>query len=51
MYFPIILNICILAYAVRFEGTRITTLMLLAGKSLHECLMEYDKAKAKETNK
>jgi uncharacterized membrane protein YphA (DoxX/SURF4 family) len=30
MYFPIILNICILAYAVRFEGTRITTLMLLA---------------------
>lgn len=30
MYFPIILNICILAYAVRFEGTRITTFMLLA---------------------
>jgi len=30
MYFPIILNICILTYAVRFEGTRITTLMLLA---------------------
>ncbi|MBS0030099.1 hypothetical protein ACTJJ0_21680 [Chitinophaga sp. 22321] len=30
MYFPIILNICILAYATRFEGTRITTLMLLA---------------------
>jgi uncharacterized membrane protein YphA (DoxX/SURF4 family) len=30
MYFPIILNICILAYAVRFEGTRITTLMVLA---------------------
>jgi uncharacterized membrane protein YphA (DoxX/SURF4 family) len=30
VYFPIILNICILAYAVRFEGTRITTLMLLA---------------------
>lgn len=28
--FPIILNICVLAYAVRFEGTRITTLMLLA---------------------
>ena len=23
MYFPIILNICILAYAVRFEGTRV----------------------------
>lgn len=30
MYFPIILNICVLAYAVRFEGTRIVTLMLLA---------------------
>ena len=29
-YFPVILNICILAYATRFEGTRITTLMLLA---------------------
>ncbi len=29
-YFPIILNICVLAYATRFEGTRITTLMLLA---------------------
>ena len=28
-YFPIIPNICILAYATRFEGTRITTLMLL----------------------
>lgn len=30
LYFPIILNICILTYATRFEGTRITTLMLLA---------------------
>jgi uncharacterized membrane protein YphA (DoxX/SURF4 family) len=30
LYFPIILNICVLAYAVRFEGTRIATLMLLA---------------------
>ena len=29
-YFPIILNICVLSYATRFEGTRITTLMLLA---------------------
>ncbi len=28
--FPIVLNICVLAYATRFEGTRITTLMLLA---------------------
>jgi uncharacterized membrane protein YphA (DoxX/SURF4 family) len=30
LYFPIIFNICVLAYATRFEGTRITTLMLLA---------------------
>ena len=30
IYFPTVLNICILAYATRFEGTRITTLMLLA---------------------
>ncbi len=29
-YFPIILNICVLTYAVRFEGTRVSTLMLLA---------------------
>jgi len=28
--FPIILNICVLAYAVRFEGTRAATFMLLA---------------------
>ena len=30
LYFPIIFNICVLAYATRFEGTRITTLMVLA---------------------
>ncbi|RFS17074.1 DoxX family protein [Emticicia sp. C21] len=30
LYFPIILNICILTYATRFEGTRITTFMVLA---------------------
>ncbi|MEO6453250.1 MAG: hypothetical protein ABIN97_04220 [Ginsengibacter sp.] len=34
MYFPIILNICILTYAVRFEGTRMTTIMLLANAYL-----------------
>lgn len=28
--FPIILNICVLTYAVRFEGTRAATFMLLA---------------------
>ena len=30
LYLPIILNICVLTYATRFEGTRIATLMLLA---------------------
>lgn len=30
VYFPIILNICVLTYATRFEGTRIATLMLMA---------------------
>ncbi len=30
LYFPMIFNICVLAYATRFEGTRITTLMVLA---------------------
>src|SRR5262245_18710358 len=29
LYFPIIVNICVLTYAVRFEGTRIATLMVL----------------------
>jgi uncharacterized membrane protein YphA (DoxX/SURF4 family) len=43
MYFPIILNICILAYAVRFEGTRITTLMLLANSYL--LCWDYDRLK------
>jgi hypothetical protein len=28
--FPIILNICVLTYAVRFEGTRAATFLLLA---------------------
>ena len=30
IYFPIILNICILTYSTRFAGTRIVTIMLLA---------------------
>lgn len=30
LYLPMIINICVLAYATRFEGTRIATLMLLA---------------------
>lgn len=43
IYFPIILNICILAYAVRFEGTRIATLMLLA--NLYLLCWDYDRLK------
>ena len=43
LYFPIILNICVLAYAVRFEGTRITTLMLLANVFL--LAWDYDRLK------
>ena len=41
MYFPTILNICILAYATRFEGTRITTLMLLA--NIYLLCWDYDR--------
>ena len=41
LYFPIIVNICVLAYAVRFEGTRITTLMLLA--NLFLLVWDYDR--------
>ena len=43
LYFPIILNICVLAYSVRFEGTRITTFMLLA--SLYLLFWNYDRLK------
>lgn len=43
LYFPTILNICILAYATRFEGTRITTLMLLA--NLYLLWWDYDRLK------
>ena len=43
MYFPIILNICVLAYAVRFEGTRITTLMVLA--NLYLLCWDYNRIK------
>ena len=41
IYFPIILNICVLTYAVRFEGTRIATLMLLA--NLFLLVWDYDR--------
>ncbi len=43
LYFPTILNICILAYATRFEGTRLTTLMLLA--NLYLLWWDYDRLK------
>jgi uncharacterized membrane protein YphA (DoxX/SURF4 family) len=43
MYFPIILNICILTYAVRFEGTRGTTFMLMA--NLYLLCWDYDRIK------
>ena len=43
LYFPVILNICILTYATRFEGTRITTLMLLA--NLYLLFWDYDRLK------
>jgi uncharacterized membrane protein YphA (DoxX/SURF4 family) len=43
IYFPTILNICILAYATRFEGTRITTLMLLA--NLYLLCWDYERIK------
>jgi len=41
LYFPIILNIVVLTYAVRFEGTRIATLMLLA--NLFLLVWDYDR--------
>jgi hypothetical protein len=43
LYLPMILNICILAYATRFEGTRITTLMLLA--NLYLLCWDYERIK------
>jgi len=43
MYFPVILNICVLTYAVRFEGTRATTFMVLA--SMYLLFWYYDRLK------
>lgn len=43
IYFPIILNICVLTYATRFDGTRIVTLMLLA--NLFLLVWDYDRLK------
>src|SRR5678816_57388 len=44
LYFPIILNICVLTYATRFEGTRVATLMLLA--SLFLLVWDYERLKS-----
>lgn len=43
MYFPVILNIFILTYAMRFEGTRATTFMLLA--NIYLLGWDYDRIK------
>ena len=43
LYFPIIVNICVLTYATRFEGTRIATLMLLA--NLFLLVWDYERLK------
>lgn len=43
MYFPIIVNICVLTYATRFDGTRIVTIMVLA--SLFLLIWDYDRLK------
>ncbi|MFT3822894.1 MAG: hypothetical protein QM731_03195 [Chitinophagaceae bacterium] len=43
IYFPTILNICVLAYATRFEGTRITTMMLLA--NIYLLCWDYERIK------
>jgi hypothetical protein len=43
MYFPIIVNICVLTYATRFDGTRANTMLLLA--SLFLLVWEYDRLK------
>jgi len=43
MYFPVILNICVLTYATRFNGTRLNTMMVLA--SLFLLIWDYDRLK------
>lgn len=42
-YFPIIVNICVLTYATRFDGTRMVTLMVLA--NLFLLVWDYDRLK------
>jgi uncharacterized membrane protein YphA (DoxX/SURF4 family) len=43
MYFPIIINICVLTYATRFDGTRLVTMMVLA--CLYLLIWDYDRIK------
>lgn len=43
MYFPIIVNICMLTYATRFDGTRLITMMVLA--CLFLLIWDYDRIK------
>jgi hypothetical protein len=43
MYFPVILNICVLTYATRFDGTRLVTMMVLA--SLFLLIWDYNRLK------
>ena len=43
LYFPIIVNICVLTYATRFDGTRLITMMVLA--CLFLLVWDYDRLK------
>jgi uncharacterized membrane protein YphA (DoxX/SURF4 family) len=43
MYFPIIVNICVLTYATRFDGTRLVTMMVMA--SFFLLVWDYDRLK------
>src|SRR5258706_16041100 len=43
MYFPIIVNICVLTYATRFDGTRGVTMMVLA--NLFLLIWDYQRLK------
>jgi len=43
MYFPIIINICVLTYATRFDGTRLITMMVLA--NLFLLIWDYNRLK------
>ncbi len=44
IYFPIILNICILSFAVRFEGSLVSSLLMVLA-NLYLLCWDYDKLK------